>query len=714
MNTQRFHKQAGQVGASVIFGGLLAFGIFCQVLYLTSGTIARVDVTSEKLYTLSGSTKRILEKLEQPLTLEAYFSKDVPGQYKTDRQDLEDVLIEYDAIGGDNVRLIFFDPLEDESIKEKASRLGITETEANELKEDSLRTVRFFQGLRIRYGGDKQKVLPLVQGASALESQITPAIQELVTKEKPKVGILKRAPAPANPYMRQQQPPDFTYLERVIRGRCEIVNVDMSKGQVLPEDLRVLVVVAPKDLTDWEKYQIDQHLMRGGSMIVFQEAADYGASQFTMFYRENFNVDTPDSKLTWKQQLDAYGLDWSNKLVADMFQQAWVPGFQASPGQRALSTFGTPYWFQAVPLDWSSVASQLSDDAAVVKNLREELKHGIDPKHPVFEGSRGIMFFWPTEVALKKELPTGVTGKILVRGSPFSLTEEPPQSTDPKTQNANLFARRSNENRRQSGLIAVLRGKFPSAFKGKDLPKRPLPKDDKKGGLWSQGEGKQGAGSQESKAASQGGEKNAETQKPETQKPDPSKVDTTPKSGDAGKKVNAAPKPQTPGQGEGKPAGQGEAAGPGQGPIGPQPQKEEEKDKLPPRIDQAQKEGRILFVGDANLVRDDFLTGQPWFRMQRAQGGLELFQNAVDWLALGTDLIELRNKRDVDRSMSFVADDATNTLSPEERKEQIASKKAFLKVLNIGLPVVLILAIGLIMWIKRRSEKSAFLASVGR
>ena len=373
MMQHKHNTQSGQVVASVLFGGLLAFGVLCQVLYLTSGKLFRVDVTSEQLYTLSGSTKRILDKLEQPLTLEAYFSKDVPGQYKTDRQHLEDVLHEYDAIGGDRVRLIFFDPLEDESVREKASRLGITETEANELKEDSLRTVRFFQGLRIRYGGDKQKILPLVQGATALESQITPAIQELVTAEKPKVGILKRAPRPANPYMRQQAPPDFTYLSRVIRGRCEIVDIDMSKGQVLPEDLRVLVVVAPKDLTDWEKYQIDQHLMRGGSMIVFQEAADYGASQFSMFFRENFAVDTPDSKLTWRQQLDAYGIEWSNKLVADMFQQAWITGFQVSPRSRALSQFGTPYWFQAVPLDWAQVAPKLSDDAEVVKRLRDEL-----------------------------------------------------------------------------------------------------------------------------------------------------------------------------------------------------------------------------------------------------------------------------------------------------------------------------------------------------
>ena len=299
------------------------------------------------------------------------------------------------------------------------------------------------------------------------------------------------------------------------------------------------------------------------------------------------------------------------------------------------------------------------------------------------------MFFWPTEVGLKKDLPEGVTGKILVRCSPFSLTEEPPQSTDPKTQNANLFARRNNESRRQSGLVAVVSGKFGSAFKGKDIPKRPLP-EDKKGGLLTHADASQETGNKS--AGEQGGDK---------------KVDTTPKSGDQGKKVDAAPKPQAPDAGK---------AGPerAQAPIGPQPKTEDEKDKLPPRIDQSQKEGRILIVGDANMVRDDFLSGQPWYGMRRASGGLELFQNAVDWLALGTDLIELRNKRDVDRSLSFVGDELASTLSQDDRKKQIASKKAFLKALNIGLPVLLILGIGLIMWIKRRGEKSAFLASVGR
>ncbi len=669
-------SQRGSVLGAALFSAVLGLGIFIEVLYLTKDLGWRADLTQEKLYSLSGSTKKVLARLKKPLVIEAYFSQQVPGVYKIDRQKISDMLAEYEALGGGKVKLVYYDPLEDERVREKASRLGIQEAQANDVKDDSIQVVRYYQGLRLRYGGDKQKLLPLVQGANTIESQVTPAIRELVTDRKPKIGIFKRPAPPPNQFTRQASP-DYTFLERVLRDRYEIVNVDLTKGQTLAEDLEVLVIVMPKDLTDWEKYCFDQHVMHGGSILLFQEAADYSIDMFQSYMRSQFVVDQPDSKLLWKQQLAAYGIDWTEKLVADLNRSSFAPRVavvRGPGGGQGIDQRPMPYWFNAMAVQWNRFASQLASDPATAATLAKSLGAGIDPKHAVTMGMKRLSFFWPTEVKLAKNLPEGIEGKVLMRTSPLALSETPPQASDPGQVLPALFARQRKEKRQQAVLMSVVKGKFTSAWKGKDMPKRPLPekKEDKNGGLL--------------------------TQDPPAPK---GKQDKTSDAGKASPKSDAPKSDSAPVQ-------------------GPKPAKsdakkaEDDKDKLPPRLDVGTKEARILAVGDSSLIRDDFLRGIGQFRMPQCVGGIEFFQNAIDWLALDTDLIELRNKREVDRKLEFVAMDPNSKESFEERKARIAAKKKFYRWLNILGPTVVLLGLGLFLYWKRSAEKRNFLANLAR
>lgn len=719
-------RQSGEVLGQLFFAGALVLGIFLEILYLTKDLGWRVDLTEEKLYSLSGSTSKVLGRLQEGLVIEAYFSKEVPGVHKVDRQKIVDMLDEYEQMGGGKVKLVFFDPLEDEAIREKASRLGITEAQATDVKDDSIQAVRFYQGLRIRYGGDRQKVLPIVQGANTIESQLTPVIRELVTERKPKVGFLVRNPLPpTNPFMRQRQPAAWTSCEEVIRGRYEIVSIDMSNGQWLPEDLDVLVVIQPKDLTDWEKYCIDQHLMRGGNMIVFADAADYSIDQFATFFRNPFQVDQPDTKLTWKKQLAAYGVQLSEKLVADMAQDARQLALivrQGAGGQYGISQAWKPYWFNALAFPWTSRGSNKTFDP------------GIDTRHPILAGMKGLSFFWGTEVGLTETTPEGIEGKVLVRTSPIALVEDPPQSTAPGTQNPILRSRTARE-ARQVPLAVVVSGKFTSAWKGLETPKRPGQGEDKAGGLLAGGQGSEQKGEtgtqgkeggEAEKGAGQGGEAEQGTGQEggnEAAKKQDAGGEAEAggaKKQDAGGAAEAegAKKQGTGGEAEGP---KKDAASKQEGPaIGPQPPeadteaKKEEKEKVPDRLEKSDNEGRILVIGDASMIRDDFLRGVPPFGLPRSVGGLELYQNALDWLALDTDLVELRNKRDVDRKLIFVETDPNSSESIEEMKARAAAKKKFWRWLNILAPVVVLLGTGAFIWSKRSAEKRSFLAGQQR
>ena len=173
--------ERGIARGTLLLSGLLAFGIFIQVLYLTKDFGLRADLTQDQLYSLSGSTQKVLDKLDKKLVIEAYFSQDVPGVYQIDRQKIVDLLDEYSQMGGSKCSVVYYDPLEDELIREKAQRLGIQEARATDVQDDKISQVTFYQGLRLRYGGDEQKILPLVQNVATIEGEITPKIRELVS-----------------------------------------------------------------------------------------------------------------------------------------------------------------------------------------------------------------------------------------------------------------------------------------------------------------------------------------------------------------------------------------------------------------------------------------------------------------------------------------------------------------------------------------------------
>lgn len=698
MNLRSKHE-SGSARGSLLIAAFLATGIFFQVLYLSTDLGLRKDMTQDQLFSLSGSTQKVLDKLEDRLVIEAYFSEDVPGVYQVDRQKIVDLLDEYDQMGGSKCQVVFYDPLEDKEISDKAQRLGIQEAQANDIKNDKISAVRFFQGLRIRYGGDEQKVLPLIQNAPTVEGQLTPMIRELVYKSKPKVGILKRAPAPANPYMRQQSPPDYTFIKRRIESRFEVVDIDLSKGQLLAEDLSLVVLVAPKDLTDWEKYQVDQHVMRGGGLIVLAEAADYSVGMYDNFRKQPMAVDTPDSKVTFAQMLKSYGVDLSGKVVADMQPNSYnisIKMTQGAMGTRSFAQEAMPYWIFVRPIDWAQLADRVSTDSAEAERLKKTLKPGLDVKHPMLDGSRLVTFFWPTKVGLVDPMPNDIKGQVLARTSPLALVEEPAMSTAPSEAIPGLNARIGTE-REQAPIAVVVEGKFSSAWKGQDLPTRPLPekKDAKNGGLLAQA------------AAGQGGAGQGDTKKPA-----PKKVDGGAAKPKAPKISIPKPNAEAPQQGGAKPPSEML-----QGPIGPLPAQGDDKDKpepMPARIDVAKEPGRVLVIGDASFVRDDFLQGLPPLRRPASIGGIQLYENAVDWMALDSDLIALRNKRESDRGLKFAEPDITGKEAPEAFAERVAAAKSFAKWTNILLPAIVLLAIGLVLLSVRSAEKRSFLANTPR
>jgi ABC-2 type transport system permease protein len=80
------------------------------------------------------------------------------------------------------------------------------------------------------------------------------------------------------PPVDQTQPSlgQYTFIQQVLNENYEVRSVDLSEGQV-PTDIDVLLVIAPQNMSDFERFAVDQYLMRSGNVLV--AAGNYTLAQ---------------------------------------------------------------------------------------------------------------------------------------------------------------------------------------------------------------------------------------------------------------------------------------------------------------------------------------------------------------------------------------------------------------------------------------------------
>ena len=130
-------------------------------------------------------------------------------------------------------------------------------------------------------------------------------------------------------------------------------------------------------------------------------------------------------------------------------------------------------------------------------------------------------------------------------------------------------------------------------------------------------------------------------------------------------------------------------------------------------VTDSDRPGRIVMVGDATFLRDDLIGGS-----MRQQGGpfsaygLVFFAQMLDWLSEDRDLVALQTRVPTDRTLRFVEDDATAQTDPRDAEQALRSKTRGLVTWNVLVPSLLLAACGAALWVWRRNQKRAFLASL--
>ena len=255
-------------------GGVIALAaILIAANFLLGAVNARVDLTQGHVYTLSPGTRAILAKLEAPVTIRFYYTQGgsaVPVELKTFAKRVEDLLNEYKSASGGKMVIEKFNPEPDSEAEDSATLDGVDGqmTDSGE---------KFYLGLAVSFL-DKKAAIPVLapDRERLLEYDITRAISQVSEAKKPVVGVMSALPVlgrTLNP-MLKQQPTEPWVLASELKRVFDVRKVPLD-ATTIDKDIKVLLVIHPRDISESTEYAIDQFVLRGGKLIAFVDPYAY-------------------------------------------------------------------------------------------------------------------------------------------------------------------------------------------------------------------------------------------------------------------------------------------------------------------------------------------------------------------------------------------------------------------------------------------------------
>lgn len=287
---------------------VLAAILFLAVLVFSTEIFrnARLDLTEQKVYTLSDGTKEILSSLKEPVTLRFFLSRDLTAQspaLKDYARTVQELLERYVELSNNVLKLeiIYPEPFSQEEDRAVGFGLhGVPITQAGNLG---------YFGLAGTNTTDDQDVIPFftLQRAQFLEYDVSRLVQNLANPTKKKIGIYSSLPVDADPVKRYRP---WQIVEQ-LRESFQVERVTLEDP--IADDIDLLLVIHPRDMDEVDRYYIDQYVMRGGKTMIFVDPYSEEATRANAMQRQ-----PPDDGSDLKTLFGAWGIEYDkSKILGD-------------------------------------------------------------------------------------------------------------------------------------------------------------------------------------------------------------------------------------------------------------------------------------------------------------------------------------------------------------------------------------------------------------
>ena len=419
--------------------GMAIIGIVILVNVLGIGWFTRVDLTEDGLYSLSEASRATVEALEDPISIRAYFTSDLPAPYSSTSRYVKDLLDEYATYSRGMLQYQFMDPVEEETEEDKAKKkevrqdifgravrerttqefellsLGVPAVQIRVSEGDKLEVKQAYMGIVLRYG-EKHEVIPLVQDTTSLEYDLTSLIRKLVRPKTPEIAFIT-----GHEGLDLQR--DMRRIYGLMQEVYDVKEINLSEEQKIEETIDGIVIArAATPFSDAEQRIIDQFIMSGKGSAFLLDRVIVSMSALEQ--------DPADHGLDGL--LESYGVKIGDGLVLDV-ESSMVNVSQ----QRRFMQITQP-----VPYPYIPVPRQLN------------------PEHPLTRGLTGVAFPFVSPLRTVVAEGSGSIVDMLVTSSEKSWIRNQPFNLNPLQE----WGAQGIDFEGKQNLVAIISGPLKAAF----------------------------------------------------------------------------------------------------------------------------------------------------------------------------------------------------------------------------------------------------------
>lgn len=330
----------------------------------TSRIATRIDLTREKIFTLSEPTKKVLGGLDDIVDVTFYRSEQLPSQFQPVLRQIKDTLRDYEAFSGGNVVVAEKNPTAQPELAKEAAEAGVQEMRFNVISQEEFQIKTGYLGIAVSYGGEYESI-PFIQNTGDLEYQLTSFIRKLTLEEKPRVvfvtGHGEKSISADYTILNQELLREFNVQEisaPTVEPDDPTTEVDeaankLEQAQVeefeIPDDTTVLVLGGPnREIDEDTRNKIRSFIGNGGSVLYLIDGIEVMPQMFTANANENSFSDFIS---------DEYGISIKENLAYDLRSNETV----SFTGGSMRYMLAYPFWIRSKKAEQTPIASKVEN-----------------------------------------------------------------------------------------------------------------------------------------------------------------------------------------------------------------------------------------------------------------------------------------------------------------------------------------------------------------
>ena len=344
----------------------LGAAVIVLINIIASFVFTRIDLTSEKRFTLSPSTREILKNLNDVVYVKVYLEGEFPAGFKRLRNSTRETLDEFRVYAGDNLQYEFIDPSASKDVKERnkfyqqLALQGLQPTNLEVREKGGTSEKIIFPGAVLSYHNQSAAAQLLKdQAGTSPEEMLNNSIQGLEYELANSIHKITRIERPVIRFIIGQGESSQMQIVDIVRTLSENYDADTLtiNGKLNALQNCKLVVIANPGLrfNEKDKFILDQFVMRGGKILWLIDMMD---ATMDSLVTSNVTISLPRD-LNLDDMLFKYGVRVNPNLILDL-QSAPIPFVTGYVGNQPQQQLLPWYYF---PLIFSSA------EHPIVRNL---------------------------------------------------------------------------------------------------------------------------------------------------------------------------------------------------------------------------------------------------------------------------------------------------------------------------------------------------------